>query len=218
MLGQRRRLWHHTFLAALAMLDQNIVRFDVFRLHQDHLIAAHPGVEQQHNDGLVPHRQEICPIIEPDHPPHLIHGKGINDGFGLTKRLHLLGRVVPFVQIAFGHQIIEPGPPDFEQIIDVPWRAAHVLLFLHQIPDVMWLDILQFSDVLRFQKVHQKSCRCPVVAQGAFCQVPAFAVVQKFIAEILQTHKKTPFLSWKNHKRKGAKISKMVVVPDQACS
>ena len=46
LLGQRRRLWHHTFLAALAMLDQNIVRFDVFRLHQDHLIAAHPSVEQ----------------------------------------------------------------------------------------------------------------------------------------------------------------------------
>lgn len=46
LLGQRRRLWHHAFLAALAMLDQNIVRFDVFRLHQIHLIAAHPGVEQ----------------------------------------------------------------------------------------------------------------------------------------------------------------------------
>lgn len=128
-----------------------------------------------------------------------------------------MGFHIPFIQIALGHEIIEPSPPDFEQIIDVPWRTTHVLLLLHQIPDVVWLDLLQFSDVLRFQKVHQKSCRCPVVAQGAFGKMAAFAVVQKFIAEILQTHKNT-LLSWKNHKRKGAKISKIVVVPNQACS
>ena len=46
LLGERGRFWHDPFLAALAVLDQNIVRFDVFRLHQDHLITAHPGVEQ----------------------------------------------------------------------------------------------------------------------------------------------------------------------------
>ena len=104
-----------------------------------------------------------------------------------------MGFHIPFIQIALGHEIIEPSPPDFEQIIDVPWRTAHVLLFLHQIPDVMWLDLLQFSDVLRFQKVHQKSCRCPVVAQGAFGKMTAFAVIDKFITEIFQTHKKHPF-------------------------
>ena len=59
LLGQCRRFRHHTLLAALAMLHQNVIRFDVLRLHQDHLVTAHSCVKQQHDDGLVPHLQKV---------------------------------------------------------------------------------------------------------------------------------------------------------------
>ena len=80
--------------------------------------------------------------------------------------------------------------------------AAPVLLFLHQIPDVMRLNLFQFRDLLPFQKVHQKPCRSPVVALGALGQMAAFTIIQKFVAEIFQTHKKHPFSHGKTTKER----------------
>lgn len=39
-------------------------------------------------------------------------------------------------------------------------------------------------------------------AHRSFSQMAAFTVVDKFIAEIFQTHKKTPFPSWRTTKER----------------
>ena len=162
LLGECWRFWHNPFLAALAVLDQNIVLLDILRLHQDHFVAAHPGIKQQHDDGLVPHVQKILAVVELDYPLHLSRCKGINDRPGLAEALYLFGRIV--------------------------------LLLLHQVPDVAGTDVFQLSDLLQLQIFQQKPGRSLIIAHRAFSQMAAFTVVDKFIAEIFQTHKKHPFL------------------------
>ena len=218
LLGQCRRFRYHTLLAALAMLHQNVIRFDVLGLHQDHLVTAHPCVKQQHDDGLVPHLQKVLSVVELDHPLHFCCGKGINDGPGLPQWLHLFGRVISLFQIALLHQIIEPGAPDLQQIVNVPRRIACILLFLHQVPKVPWAHIFQFRDLLPFQKFQQEPGRCPIIPQRPLCQVAAFTVIQKFVPELFQTHKKNTLPFAADHKKKGEKFLDMVVVPSQACS
>ena len=202
LLGQCRRFRYHTLLAALAMLHQNVIRFDVLGLHQDHLITAHPCVKQQHDDGLVPHLQKVLSVVKLDHPLHFCCGKGINDGPGLPQWLYLFGWVISLLQIALLHQIIEPGAPDLQQVVDVPGRIACILLFLHQVPKVPWAHILQFCDLLPFQKFQQEPGRCPIIPQRPLCQVAAFTVIQKFVPKLFQTHKKTPFLLRRTTKRR----------------
>ena len=202
LLGECGRFGHDPFLAALAVLDQNIVLLDILRLHQDHFVAAHPGIEQQHDNGLVPYLQKVLAVVELDHPLHFCCGKGINDGPGLPQRLYLFGWVISLLQIALLHQIIEPGAPDLQQIVDVPGRIACILLFLHQVPKVPWAHILQFCDLLPFQKFQQEPGRCPIIPQRPLCQVAAFTVIQKFVPKLFQTHKKTPFPSWQTTKER----------------
>lgn len=202
LLGECGRFWHDPFLAALAVLDQNIVLLDVLRLHQDHFVAAHPGIEQQHNDGLIPYLQKILAVVELDHPLHLSHCKGIDDRPGLAETLYLFGRIVPLLQIALIDQIVEPCAPHLEQVVDIAGRAARVLLLLHQVPDVAGTDVFQLSDLLQLQIFQQKTGRSLIIAQRAFSQMAAFTVVDKFIAEIFQTHKKTPFPSWRTTKER----------------
>ena len=195
LLGECGRFWHDPFLAALAMLDQNIVLLDVLRFHQDHFVAAHPGIKQQHDDGLVPYLQKILAIVELDHPLHLSRCKGIDNRPGLTEALYLFGRIVPLLQIALIDQIVEPCAPHLEQVVDIAGRAARVLLLLHQVPDVAGTDVFQLSDLLQLQIFQQKTGRSLIIAQGAFSQMAAFTVIDKFIAEVFQTHKKKhPFL------------------------
>jgi hypothetical protein len=202
LLGECGRFGHDPFLAALAVLDQNIVLLDILRLHQDHFVAAHPGIKQQHDDGLVPHVQKILAVVELDHPLHLSHCKGIDDRPGLTEALYLFGRILPLVQIALIDQIVEPCAPHLEQIVDIAGRAARVLLLLHQVPDVAGTDVFQLSDLLQLQIFQQKKCRSLIIAQRAFSQMAAFTIVDKFITEIFQTHKKTPFPSWRTTKER----------------
>ena len=202
LLGQCRRFRYHTLLAALAVLHQNVIRFDVLGLHQDHLVTAHSCVKQQHDDGLVPHLQKVLAVVELDHPLHFCCGKGINDGLGLPQWLYLFGWVISLLQIALLHQIIEPGTPDLQQVVDVPGRIACILLFLHQVPKVPWAHIFQFRDLFPFQKFQQEPGRCPIIPQRPLCQVAAFTVIQKFVPKLLQTHKKTPFLLRRTTKRR----------------
>ena len=218
LLGECVRFWHDPFLAALAVLYQNIVLLDVPRLHQDHFVAAHPGVEQQHDDGLVPHVQKILAVVELDHPFHLSHCKGIDDRPGLTEALYLFGRILPLLQIALIDQIVEPCAPHLEQVVDIAGRAARVLLLLHQVPDVAGTDVFQLGDLLQLQIFQQKPGRSFIIAHRAFSQMAAFTVVDKFIAEVFQTHKKNTLPFAADHKKKGEKFLDMVVVPSQACS
>ena len=184
------------------MLDQNIVLLDILRLHQDHFVAAHPGIKQQHDDGLVPHVQKILAVVELDHPLHLSRCKGIDDRPGLAEALYLFGRIVPLLQIALIDQIVEPCAPHLEQVVDIAGRAARVLLLLHQVTDVTGTDVFQLGDLLQLQIFQQKPCRSLIIAQGSFSQMAAFTVVDKFITEIFQTHKKTPFPSWRTTKER----------------
>ena len=202
LLGECGRFGHDPFLTALAVLDQNIVLLDVLRLHQDHFVAAHPGIEQQHDDGLVPYLQKILAVVELDHPFHLSRCKCINNRPGLAEALYLFGRIIPFLQIALIDQIVEPCAPHLEQVVDIAGRAARVLLLLHQVPDVAGAYILQLSDLLQLQIFQQKTGRSLIIAQGAFSQMATFTIVDKFIAEIFQTHKKTPFPSWRATKER----------------
>ena len=134
-------------------------------------------------------------IVELDHPLHLSRCKGIDNRPGLTEALYLFGRIVPLLQIALIDQIVEPCAPHLEQVVDIAGRAARVLLLLHQVPDVAGTDVFQLSDLLQLQIFQQKTGRSLIIAQGAFSQMAAFTVIDKFIAEVFQTHKKKhPFL------------------------
>jgi len=46
----------------------------------------------------------------------------------------------------------------------------------------------------------------------------AFTIVDKFIAEIFQTHKKNTLSFMADHKRKGEKLLDKLIVPNQVCS
>lgn len=37
------------------MLHYNIISLNVLFYHLNHFVAAHPGIEQQHDDGLIPY-------------------------------------------------------------------------------------------------------------------------------------------------------------------
>ena len=62
------------------------------------------------------------------------------------------------------------------------------------------------KDMITFQKFKQEQGRCPIIPQRPLCQVAAFTVIQKFVPELFQTHKKTPFPLRRTTKRR-AKIS-----------
>ena len=157
---------------------------------------------EKYDDGLVPHVQKVLAVVELDHPLHLSRCKGIDDRPGLAEALYLFGRIVPLLQIALIDQIVEPCAPHLEQVVDIAGRAARVLFLLHQIPDVAGTDVIQLGDLLQLQIFQQKPGRSLIIAQGAFSQIAAFTVVDKFIAEIFQTHKKTPFPSWRTTKER----------------
>ena len=55
-------------------------------------------------------------------------------------------------------------------------------------------------------------------AHRSFSQMAAFTVVDKFITEIFQTHKKNTLSFMADHKRKGEKLLDKLIVPNQACS
>ena len=97
--------------------------------------------------------------------------------------------------------LVEPCAPYLEQIVDIAGRAARVLFLLHQVPDVAGTDVFQLSDLLQLQIFQQKTGRSLIIAQGAFSQMAAFTIVDKFIAEIFQTHKKHPFLHGRPQKK-----------------
>ena len=126
----------------------------------------------------------------------------IDDRPGLTEALYLFCQIIPLLQIALIDQIVEPCAPHLEQVVDIAGRATRVLLLLHQVPDVARTDVFQLSDLLQLQIFQQKTGRSLIIAQGAFSQMAAFTVVDKFIAEIFQTHKKTPFPSWRTTKER----------------
>ena len=128
--------------------------------------------------------------------------KANDDRPGLAETLYLFGRIVPLLQIALIDQIVEPCAPHLEQVVDIAGRTARVLLLLHQVPDVAGADVFQLSDLLQLQIFQQKTGRSLIIAQGAFSQMAAFTIVDKFIAEIFQTHKKTPFPSWRTTKER----------------
>ena len=124
----------------------------------------------------------------------LSHSKGIDDRPGLSEAFYLFGWIVPLLQIALIDQIVEPCAPHLEQIVDIAGRAARVLLLPHQVPDVAGSDVFQLGDLFQFQIFQQKPSRSLIIAHRAFGQMAAFTVIDKFIAEIFQTHKKHPFL------------------------
>ena len=79
-------------------------------------------------------------------------------------------------------------------------------------------DVFQLSDLLQLQIFQQKTGRSLIIAHRAFSQMAAFTVVDKFIAEIFQTHKKNTLSFMADHKRKGEKLLDKLIVPNQACS
>ena len=70
----------------------------------------------------------------------------------------------------------------------------------------MVLAKIQLSDLLQLQIFQQKPGRCLIIAHRTFSQMAVFTIIQKFVAEIFQTHKKNTLPLTETRKRKGVEL------------
>ena len=110
----------------------------------------------------------------------------------MGQRSHSTGSVSPF------RFLTTPGVPDAAFSCSIRRRTASMMYSVTLFPSFWGRHPSERQEQL-FQ---QKTGRSLIIAQRAFSQMAAFTVVDKFIAEIFQTHKKTPFPSWQTTKER----------------
>ena len=119
----------------------------------------------------------------------------------MGQRSHSTGSVSPF------RFLTTPGVPDAAFSCSIRRRTAswcirsHFSLLFGLLPEppLCWG---RHPSERQEQLFQQKTGRSLIIAQRSFSQMAAFTVIDKFIAEILQTHKKTPFPSWRTTKER----------------